>query len=148
MSIPVSCSIDFSRLCECAQIFSVEGAAWAPLNEAQRKVIEYKVTNEYTEALRNLAPDTGAYVNEVSCCIHLTPSPMDIDSKSSRRMHSNLTFNKSFGVTTTEDYLPSSGRLIQRICCGVELVLGMSAGRRSDINYVEYNIPGSHISHS
>jgi hypothetical protein len=48
------------------KVLLVTGESWTPLNKAQQKEAEDKVTHEYTEALRKLAPGAGAYVNEVS----------------------------------------------------------------------------------
>lgn len=38
---------------------------WTPLNATSKKVLTTELRDVWTEALRELAPDTGAYVNEV-----------------------------------------------------------------------------------
>lgn len=43
----------------------VTSQTWTPLNESQRAMAEYSVNNVQTEALRQLVPNSGAYVNEV-----------------------------------------------------------------------------------
>ena len=42
----------------------VTGVYWTPLNEAEKFEQQNLLTNVYVEALRELAPDSGAYVNE------------------------------------------------------------------------------------
>lgn len=42
----------------------VTGVSWTPLNEAEKLEQQNLLTNTYVEALRKLAPDSGAYVNE------------------------------------------------------------------------------------
>jgi hypothetical protein len=44
---------------------AVLGVEWAPFDEAGKVKQEDLLTNTYVEALRQLAPDMGAYVNEV-----------------------------------------------------------------------------------
>lgn len=44
------------------------GAYWEPFDLAEKAKQEELLTNTYVEAWRKLAPDTGAYVNEV--CLH------------------------------------------------------------------------------
>ena len=44
---------------------SVIGVRWNPLDTAEKARQENLLTNTYVEALRQLAPDMGAYVNEV-----------------------------------------------------------------------------------
>lgn len=39
---------------------------WQPFDKAQKKQQADLLNDVYVEALRQLAPDTGAYVNEVS----------------------------------------------------------------------------------
>jgi len=46
-----------------AYVHSTTGAMWAPFNETQ-KVEQRELLDKKIEALRTLAPDTGAYVNE------------------------------------------------------------------------------------
>jgi hypothetical protein len=43
----------------------VIGVGWAPFDEAEKAKQIDLLNNVYTEALRKLAPDMGAYVNEV-----------------------------------------------------------------------------------
>jgi hypothetical protein len=43
----------------------VIGVGWAPFDEAEKAKQTDLLNNVYTEALRKLAPDMGAYVNEV-----------------------------------------------------------------------------------
>jgi hypothetical protein len=38
---------------------------WTPLNETQQANTEYNINHVQTEALRQLVPDSGAYINEV-----------------------------------------------------------------------------------
>jgi hypothetical protein len=38
---------------------------WKPFDDAEKAKQTNLLNNEYTEALRKLAPDMGAYVNEV-----------------------------------------------------------------------------------
>jgi hypothetical protein len=45
---------------------TVTSSQWNPLDAAGRKEAIDLNTNVYTEALRKLAPNTGAYINEVS----------------------------------------------------------------------------------
>jgi len=45
---------------------AVTGAAWAPYNSSAEKQAIYELTDNYTAALRELAPNTGCYLNEVS----------------------------------------------------------------------------------
>ncbi|OCL06355.1 FAD-binding domain-containing protein [Glonium stellatum] len=42
----------------------IVGVTWEPLNETAKKELEWQLTYNYTQALRDLAPDSGAYVNE------------------------------------------------------------------------------------
>ncbi len=42
------------------------GVQWQPFDEAGKKEQTDLLNNVYIEALRQLAPDMGAYVNEVS----------------------------------------------------------------------------------
>jgi hypothetical protein len=46
-------------------ISTVTSQNWAPLNETARATIEYEVNHVQTEALRQLVPESGAYLNEV-----------------------------------------------------------------------------------
>jgi hypothetical protein len=48
----------------------VLGVQWKPFDEVGKKEQTDLLDNVYTEALRKLAPDMGAYVNEV--CFPLT----------------------------------------------------------------------------
>lgn len=41
------------------------GVQWAPFDSAGQAAQRDKLTNVWVEALRKLAPDTGAYINEV-----------------------------------------------------------------------------------
>jgi len=41
------------------------GASWSPYDEAEKLEQTNLLTNTYVEALRALAPDSGAYINEV-----------------------------------------------------------------------------------
>jgi len=43
----------------------VLGVQWQPFDNAGKKQQTDLLNNVYTEALRKLAPDMGAYVNEV-----------------------------------------------------------------------------------
>ena len=45
--------------------FIVTGVTWLPLNATARLKQQNMLTNTYVKALRELAPDTGAYINEV-----------------------------------------------------------------------------------
>lgn len=38
---------------------------WTPLNETQKHSVTHRLRDEQVEALRQIAPDSGAYVNEV-----------------------------------------------------------------------------------
>ncbi|KAH8811453.1 hypothetical protein F5884DRAFT_672266 [Xylogone sp. PMI_703] len=42
----------------------VTGVNWTPLNESDKARQQNLLTNTYVKALRDLAPDTGAYINE------------------------------------------------------------------------------------
>jgi hypothetical protein len=53
--------------------FLVLTVGWAPFDEAGKKKQQSLMTNTYIAALRKLAPDTGAYVNEVTPPPPLTP---------------------------------------------------------------------------
>jgi hypothetical protein len=44
----------------------VVGVQWQPFDNAQKEQETDLLDNVYVEALRQLAPDMGAYVNEVS----------------------------------------------------------------------------------
>lgn len=44
---------------------SVVGVSWAPFDAAGQATQRDKLTNVWVEALRKLAPDSGAYINEV-----------------------------------------------------------------------------------
>jgi hypothetical protein len=44
----------------------VIGVSWDPFDEAEKAKQTDLLNNVYIEALRKLAPDMGAYVNEVS----------------------------------------------------------------------------------
>jgi hypothetical protein len=44
----------------------VTEVVWPPLDEAAKLEQQDLMTDTYVQALRELAPDTGAYVNEVS----------------------------------------------------------------------------------
>jgi hypothetical protein len=44
---------------------AVLGVAWQPFNTAERSEQQNILTNTYVDALRKLAPDMGAYLNEV-----------------------------------------------------------------------------------
>ena len=48
-----------------ADSVAVVSSGWDPLDAAGRKKQLDLNTNVYTEALRKIAPDTGAYINEV-----------------------------------------------------------------------------------
>ncbi|KUJ14021.1 FAD-binding domain-containing protein [Mollisia scopiformis] len=47
-----------------ALIHAVTSINWTPLNETARALAEYNVNHVQTEALRQLVPDSGAYINE------------------------------------------------------------------------------------
>jgi hypothetical protein len=51
--------------------FSVTSQNWKPLNESARASAEYSVNEVQTEALRQLVPDSGAYINEVLLSGHI-----------------------------------------------------------------------------
>jgi len=55
------------------RLIPVTEVVWPPLEPAVRLEEQNLMTNTYTEALRVLAPDTGAYVNEV---LPLLASPL------------------------------------------------------------------------
>ena len=43
---------------------------WTPLDESERVTVESNINNIQVEALRQLVPESGAYLNEV-CCVEL-----------------------------------------------------------------------------
>lgn len=43
----------------------VTSQTWTPLNETQRATVEHNINHIQTEALRQLVPTSGAYINEV-----------------------------------------------------------------------------------
>jgi hypothetical protein len=45
---------------------TVVGVGWSPFDAVDKARQEDLLTNTYVEAFRQLAPDMGAYVNEVS----------------------------------------------------------------------------------
>jgi hypothetical protein len=55
----------------------VTEVVWPPLDQAQKIEQQNLMTNTYVKALRVLAPDTGAYVNEV-LYFFSSPTPYSI----------------------------------------------------------------------
>jgi hypothetical protein len=55
----------------------VTEVVWPPLDEAEKLEQQNLITNTYVKALRVLAPDTGAYINEVLPPPTLLP-PLDV----------------------------------------------------------------------
>lgn len=56
--------------------FAVTSQDWTSLNETEHAIVEHNINNVQTEAFRRLAPDSGAYINEV--CL-LTPSLLSVE---------------------------------------------------------------------
>ena len=85
-------------------------------------------------ALRELAPDMGAYVNEVCSVLRseafFTLIGILADSNARRRIHTSLTGSTPFGAPTTRGCDLSSGRSTRTTSCGAILASGMRAGRR------------------
>jgi hypothetical protein len=52
-------------LCPKTNNIAVIGVGWAPFDTAAKQQQENLLTNTYVAALRKLAPNMGAYVNEV-----------------------------------------------------------------------------------
>lgn len=44
----------------------VTSEVWTPRNDTQKVNVEHNINKVQTEALRNLAPNSGAYINEVN----------------------------------------------------------------------------------
>lgn len=59
-------------------MFPVVGVSWAPFDVIGKAKQEGLLTNTYVEAFRRLAPDMGAYVNEVGPLLVLPHRPTDI----------------------------------------------------------------------
>jgi len=45
----------------------VTGGGWPPFDQAKKAEVENQITNIWGKAYRELAPDMGAYINEVYC---------------------------------------------------------------------------------
>jgi hypothetical protein len=58
-----------------ALVHSIVGVGWPPLDAAAKLKEEDLLTHTYVAALRKLAPDMGAYVNEVCGTVHI-PRPI------------------------------------------------------------------------
>ena len=93
------------------------------------------------DPLRQLAPDSGAYVNEV--CLQLRPSPqtptsfarpnLTLPLPKKRPPPSSQTGSTSSGATTTTASPPSSGPSTRTTSCGATRASATRAGRRSAI---------------
>lgn len=110
-----------------------------PNNPAAKAQVKNDVTNTYTKALRDLAPDMGAYINEV-----YFPSPISTPLNSvnipKRQMHMNQTLKLPFGVRITKDWRLLKTMLILRMYFGVLLAWGMRGGlRMGGVGCVEFD---------
>lgn len=54
------------------QMDTANGVSWAAQN-ATARADAIALENQYLEAMRELAPDTGAYINEVRPCLSAGP---------------------------------------------------------------------------
>ncbi|KAL9070885.1 MAG: hypothetical protein Q9157_005661 [Trypethelium eluteriae] len=86
-------------------------ADWTPLNTTQQAAAEDGVNKVQTEALRQLVPESGAYLNE------------------HRHIGMNRTFSELSGDPTMRDYCRSRSLLIRMMCSGVMFVLGVKDGK-------------------
>lgn len=82
--------------------------------------------DEKVQFLRGLVPDSGAYVNEVSVSFRREKYELRVN----RRISTNQTGKRHFGVRITLHFLLSRKRLIQQMYSGVIRVLEMKAGKR------------------
>lgn len=57
--------------CSDTDTCAVTSQHWTPLDETARAETEYSIDKVQTEALRQLLPDSGAYVNEVCLSSHV-----------------------------------------------------------------------------
>jgi hypothetical protein len=111
-----------------ADFSPVVATLWPPFNQSAKAAALDVLTNNTSAALRELAPDTGSYLNEV---FSHPPFPRFIcvlTSISWQTLMSQI-FNKHSGEATTHAFLPSSELLTQKMCFGVRAALEASDGR-------------------
>jgi hypothetical protein len=100
--------------------FSLETAVqWNLGDFVGRETQQHLLTNKYVEALRVLAPNTGAYVNEADA--------------------NEPDFQQAFWEATTRACWTSNAGLIPKMCSGVPLVWAISVGKRWEICCAEFN---------
>lgn len=101
------------------------GVQWQPFNDTQKTQQAALLNDVYVDALRKLAPDTGAYVNEV----RLPIARCRLANFVSRHFLMSPTFKKPSGELIIHVYWKLREKLTQTMYSGATHVLATRDGR-------------------